>query len=140
MGARGRKPTAELALATQNIEKLDQRPPAPDELSPEEARVWLDTVNSLQADWFRGETLPLLTQYCRHVVEARFLTERLAEMRGNADTFDDRLYAGLLRSRATETGAITTLATKLRITPQSTYDKKKVKKSAEQKPWETKIG
>jgi hypothetical protein len=134
MGTRGRKPTAE--LATSNVTKLDQRPPAPAELNPEESQVWEDTVSSLQADWFRGETLPLLTQYCRHVVEARFLTGRLAILR-NAETFDDRQYAGLLRSRVAETKAITTLATKLRITPQATYDKTKVKRSGDRRPWES---
>ena len=141
MGARGRKPAAELSIASENVQQIDQRPQPPEDLNPEEVQVWQDTVNSLQADWFRGETLNLLTQYCRHVVSARFLAEHLEQMRGNADTFDNREYAAMLRARKGETDAIATLATKLRITPQSTTSHAAVKRGGvKAKPWEQAAG
>lgn len=141
MGARGRKPAAELSIASENVKQIDQRPQPPEDLDVEEVQVWQDTVNSLQADWFRGETLHLLTQYCRHVVSARFMAERLAQMRGNGDTFDNREYAAMLRARKGESDAIATLATKLRITPQSTTSHAAVKRGGvKAKPWEQAAG
>lgn len=141
MGARGRKPAAELAIASQNVEKMDQRPEPPGELTPEQVQIWHQTVNSLQADWFRGETLALLTQYCRHVVEARYLGEFIEQMRGNGETFDLREYAAMLRARKGETDAIATLATKLRITPQSTTSHAAVKRGgAKSRPWDSSAG
>ena len=38
------------------------------------------TVDGLEADWFRPETLPLLQQYCRHVVASNILAARIDEL------------------------------------------------------------
>ena len=69
---RGRKSRASLALVPEvagRIERLE-RPPPPAGLSDAEAAVWRDVTASLPAEWFRPEQLPLLAQYCRHVVAA----------------------------------------------------------------------
>jgi hypothetical protein len=45
-----------------------------------QAAVWRQTVDGLEADWFRPETLPLLQQYCRHVVASNILAARIDEL------------------------------------------------------------
>jgi len=136
MGDRGRKPAAEMSLAADNTEKMAQRPPAPDYLTPEQAEVWNHTVNSMAADWFRPETLDVLAQYCRHVVTARHVASQISDMEGSAEEFNIREYALLLRCQKMESEAILSTATKLRITLQSTYDKSKKKVDQTKRPWE----
>lgn len=136
MGDRGRKPTAELSIATDNTEKMAERPKAPDHLTAEQKVIWKETVDAMAADWFRPETLEVLAQYCRHVIEARDLADLIETMKGSADEFDVREYALLLRCHKAESEAILSTATKLRITLQSTYDKSKVKKPQGKRPWE----
>lgn len=136
MGDRGRIPAAELSVASDNTEKLAQRPQAPGHLTPEQQLVWRKTVDAMPADWFRQETLEVLAQYCCHVVEARELNKQIEQMKGSAEDYNVREYALLLRCRKSESEAILSTATKLRITLQSTYDKSKKKGAGTKKPWE----
>lgn len=136
MGDRGRTPAAEMSLAADNTEKMAQRPKAPDHLTPEQVAIWDYTVNAMPADWFRPETLEILAQYCRHVVEARDVARLIEDMKANADEFNPREYALLLRCQKAESEIINSTATKLRITLQSTYDKSKKKGNQTKRPWE----
>lgn len=92
----------------------------------------------------------MLAQYCRHVVSARTVagmikalqeqleqepeegTERLKLMLGAAKTMDR-----LLKMQEREGRALSLLATRMRLSQQSTYDRKKTKGTeGPRKPWE----
>lgn len=97
-----------------------QRPPAPDHLTDEQRHVWNQTVNGLPADWFRQEALPLLEQYCRHVVHGQRLALLINSLESSED-LDLDSYEKLLRMHEREGRALSSLGTRLRLTPQSTY-------------------
>lgn len=134
MGTRGRQSTAALSV----VSKIDavQRPDAPYTLDDEETAVWWNSVNALRADWFTGETLPILANYCRHVVAADRVSAliRKAEQGKSLDVPE---YERLLKMRIRESQAAATLATRLRMTPQSSYDRKKAKTAKViENPWD----
>jgi hypothetical protein len=116
MGTRGKRSTASLSV----VSELPQRPPPPAELTPEEAAEWKAAVGTMPATWCSGSTIPLLTQYVRHIVQARRLAEEIARVWGDpAVALADR--ARLLTLQGIESRTIATIATKLRMTPQSRY-------------------
>lgn len=135
MGDRGRTPAAQLSVASDNTEKLAERPQPPEHLTSEQQEIWRKTVNSLAADWFRTESHEVLAQYCRHVIQARHVAKLIEDMEGSAENFNARDYALLLRTQKAESEIINSTATKLRLPPQSTYDKSKRKKEARSRPW-----
>ncbi len=113
-----------------------ERPKAPADLIDEEVEIWAAVVNRMPADWFGDETLPLLSQYCRHVIQAR----RIAELIEKA-TADPKLhiadYERILRMQARESGAIAQLATKMRISQQATTNHRGNRQTKPgKKPWE----
>ncbi len=133
---RGRTSAASLAMRPVTPVGQTDRPAPPDELNDEEAEEWLAVVNRLPADWFARETFPLLVQYCRHVVTARRISQ-LIEALQEQEKLDMKAYASALRMQARESGVIASLATKMRISQQSTYDKSKKKgNGGKAKPWE----
>jgi hypothetical protein len=97
-----------------------------------ERQVWILTVEGLPAEWFRPETLPLLEQYCCHASRARDLAEKIRHGRLKAMKLKDAMKLELEQTRT-----MAHLATKMRLTQQSTFDRKKAKgtKSAPFKPW-----
>jgi hypothetical protein len=120
MRKRGRRSAASI-LSGPQASVLDRvaRPRAPHDLNDEEVEVWASVVEALPADYLGNETLPLLSQYCRHVIQARRIAELIE--RATADPeLRIRDYHRLLRIQAGETAAMTSVATKLRISPQST--------------------
>ncbi len=133
MGIRGRQSRADLAVVT-SIETV-RRPPPPSELTDEQASEWQAVVDRLPADWFARETLPMLAQYCRHVASARRVAQLLASSE-LSDDFSVADYDRLLKMQERESRCLASLATKMRISQQSTYDPKKKKPSLAQKPWE----
>jgi hypothetical protein len=76
---RGRRSLAALTLfgSTSQVERMPRPEPAAD-LSDAEAAVWRDVTASLPAEWFRPKQIPLLTQYCWHVVAADQIQTSLA--------------------------------------------------------------
>ena len=124
MGDRGRTPAAELAIAS--VTEIGRRPEPPEDLTPEQAAEWMAVVNRLPADWFPRETHALLSQYCRHVICGREVAALLAEAVGNPDTDLNKLDQ-LLKMQEREGRAASSLATRMRITQQATYDKEKAK-------------
>lgn len=135
---RGRPSAASLMTLANPADALEivERQKPPHDLTDEEIEVWHAVVSTMPADWFDRATVPILGQYCRHVVQAR----RLAELIENA-TSDPGLcikdYDRLLKMQQRESGAITSLATKMRITQQSTTNHRGNKKTqASRKPWE----
>lgn len=135
MGNRGRQSAASMTVVSSPIEVVP-RQRAPHDLTDEETEVWASVVNTEAADWFSPSTVPLLAQYCRHVVSSR----RIAELIEKA-TSDPELsivdYNRLLKMQRSESEAIAMLATKMRIAQQSTTNHRGNKtSSAARKPWE----
>lgn len=135
MGSRGRKSAAELSVASESAVVSIERPVAPSELTDEQKFVWQAIVNSEPADWFTKATRPMLAQYCRHVIRARRLAQ-LIDRAEQAEEVDIKEYRDLLRSEEEQSRAIASLATKMRLSQQSTYDRKKPKGKGGKKPWE----
>lgn len=134
MRQRGRKSAASLEVVSSNISPIE-RPPVPDDLTDEQAEVWRKITNRMPADWFPAETWPLLAMYCRHVVTARRVAQLIEQAEESPDTEVetlDRLY----KMQERESRAMASLATKMRITQQTTYDKSRKKPVQVRKPWE----
>lgn len=136
MKQRGRDSAAANEIAA--IGKLEtvQRPDAPYDLTDEQVDEWRAVVARLPADWFTRETHALLAQYCRHVVRARRIAQ-LIDQAEKSDPFDVKEYRDLLRSEEEQSRAIASLATRMRLTQQTTYDKSKKKPATGRKPWDS---
>lgn len=136
MGTRGRKSAASLeVVGAGNAQRL-ARPEPPADLTDEQSEEWLAVVERLPADWFQRETHGMLAQYCRHVVSARRVAQ-LIEAACEADEFDVDEYDRLLKMQEREGRALSSLATRMRMTQQATYDEKKKKPIRGAKPWES---
>lgn len=133
MGDRGRTPAAELAVV--RLADVQPRLDPPESLGPEQVAEWDAVVNRLPAEWFPRETLGLLEGYCNHVVAARQIAE-MSEKYLGCENFDIKEFKQLRQMYELETRAASSLATRMRITQQTTYDKSKKKGSVSRKPWE----
>jgi hypothetical protein len=131
MTQRGRKSSASLAVVPVS---QPQRPEPPKHLGREAAAVWSETVSAMRHDWFGRETHPVLEAYCRHVCLARLIAKAIPTDIGEDVAAFDRLTAMHVR----ESQAIASLATRMRLTHQSSFDRKTVKRDeyTGQKPWE----
>ena len=135
MKQRGRKSAAELAVISSSGISTVRRPEPPIELTDEQSREWTAIVNRLPAEWFPRETYAMLAQYCRHVITARRIGQ-LVEHMEISESFDIDEYDKLLKMQEREGRALSSLATRMRITQQTTYDKSKKKPLQGKKPWE----
>lgn len=134
MKQRGRKGLLSV-VQDSAVSAVDRPEPLP-ELTPEQRVIWIETVNSLPADWFPGETHKTLAQYCRHVVSSRHVSQ-LIEQLELGKTVDVSEYDKLLKMQERESRILLSLATKMRMTQQSTYHPEKVKGAAKvMRPWE----
>jgi hypothetical protein len=133
---RGRKP-ASLALLERPAVETQSRMLAPHDLTDEEVEIWRSVVDAFPADWFSGATVPLLTQYCRHAVQARRIAQ-LIEKATSDPTLKIEDWNNLLRMQKHESDALCALATKMRITQQSIINHRgHNKKALTFKTWET---
>lgn len=136
MKQRGRKSAAELEIARPGAIETVERPDAPYDLTDEQSEEWWAVVNRLPADWFPRETHAMLAEYCRHVVKARRVAQLVAaeEAQEELDLSSlDKLYKMAER----ESRAITSLATKMRISQQSTSTHRANKGTrGTKKPWD----
>lgn len=135
MTQRGRKSAAELATVP-NVVEVVPRPVAPDILTDEQAEEWDCVVSRMPADWFPRETHGLLIQYCRHVVTARRVAELIENEQG-AEVLDIENYDRLLKMQEREGRALSSLATRMRISQQAKFDKTKKTPKTVRKPWES---
>jgi hypothetical protein len=119
MGVRGRKSGASLSVSVTNLP--GQRPEPPKELTAEQADEWRAVVARMPADWFTRETYPLLVQFCRHVCRSREVEAVLAgfDMRSDVEGFDR-----LTKIAEREGRAVSSLATRMRLTQHSRYSDK----------------
>src|SRR6478752_5807596 len=128
-----RQSAAALSVVQTNVISSIRRPSPPADLTDEQAEVWRGVVDRLPADWFHAENLPLLVQYCRHVIRARHIAEVIDDAASRISPFD---YAKLLQIEEVQSRAISSLATRMRFTQHSSYDKKKAKpEQIEETPW-----
>jgi hypothetical protein len=135
MKQRGRQ-IAPLEVLTSPLDRTE-RQRAPHELNDEETEVWFAVVNSMPADWLTPSTVPLLTQYCRHVLQAKRVAELIERASGKKD-LELMDYNRLLAMQERESRAICTLATKMRISQKSNVSEagKKTPHSSARKPWQ----
>lgn len=139
----GRRSAASLAVVSNTAIEITERPAPPSDLSAEQKVEWVSVINRMPADWFPRETHGMLAQYCRHVIAARRVAQLVAGMEADMAAADDeegdfniKDYDRLLKMQEREGRAITSLATKMRLSQQSSYDKSKKKPSGARKPWE----
>lgn len=142
MAKRGRPSSASLEIAARPVE-IVERQRAPHELNDEETEVWFAVVNTRPADWFSPDTVPLLTQYCREVIQARRVAELIEQATSAVDpetkqpTLSIKDYDRLLKMQARQSATIRSLATTMRISQQATTNHRGNKKqTASKKPWE----
>jgi hypothetical protein len=84
-------------------------------------------------DWFLPEALPVLEAYCVQITRQR---EVAAELNTKGKGFSNHRFK-LLREENAGVKALVSLATRLRLTPQSTVSKNKQKPVVPmRKPWE----
>lgn len=115
----GRRGVAALtAPVSAGVTELIRRPEPPLDLTPEQSDVWRAIVDAMPADWFPRETWPLLSQYCRHTIEARRLGQLIDQTCALPD-LDVAAYGELLKLQRQETGALKVLAASMRLAQQS---------------------
>lgn len=119
MGARGRKSATDLAL--RGAVGVVQRPDAPLDLTPEQSEVWNRVVDAMPADWFSPENHPLLSQYCRHVVDARRIAQLIDQECARSD-LDVGEYDRLLKMQHQQSSALKALAASMRLAQQAKYN------------------
>src|SRR5512146_3041235 len=149
MGSRGRTSAAALSVISSDGIVTIQRPSPPDDLTEEQGEEWRAVVNRLPAEWFPRETHGMLAQYCRHVVAARRVAQMIDALEAgmadegkapDADRLTIILSAAntmdrLLKMQEREGRAISSLATRMRLSQQTTYDKSKKKPIVGKRPW-----
>jgi hypothetical protein len=132
---RGRVSAASLEIAPVGVLERVERVKPPRGMVDEEVEVWASVVNTEPAEWFTPSTAPLLAQYCRHVAQA----QRIAELVERATSDKDLAivdYDRLLHMQDRESRAIAMLATKMRISQQSTTNHRGNKQQKSRKLWE----
>ncbi len=135
-----RRSLASLAVAAVSI---DGRPNPPAELTKAQAAAWTQIVLTETAGLFKTEaSKELLVQYVRHLDAASLLASSIDSFELDWLTTAEGLerYDRLLKVREREVRASLSVATKLRITPQSRYTAKAAGTAASHvgganKPW-----
>lgn len=134
-----RKSTASLSVVpvTTTLHRLS----APPSLNADEAEVWNAVVETKPADWFQGDSAPVLEEYCKAVAMCRFLSFQIeaAKESSGDDKADMKTFETLLRLRDMESKRVLSAGTKLRLTQQSRYtpDNSKLRpKAAPGLPWQ----
>jgi hypothetical protein len=112
-----------MSVAQSPVSSTD-RPEPPADLTPEQRIEWALVVNSAPADWFAPYNHSVLAQYCRHAVAARRVAQLIQQFESQ-DGFDVSEYDRLLKMQERESRVISSLLTKLRLTPQSIYSARK---------------
>jgi len=89
----------------------------PESVTGDAADLWRSVVATKPADWFQPDTAPLLEAYCNTVVEYR-RASRALEATSPADIGTYRVMVEIATKLAK---ACSSLATKMRLTPQARY-------------------
>jgi hypothetical protein len=115
-------------IATGTMAALEKgtRPEPPENLKETEAKVWKSVVDSMPPDWFSAATFPLLGLYCRHVAGLDFIDRMLDELE-NQKPPNLKEWKEMSSVRRRECKMIYTLAVKMRLAQQSSYDSQSVR-------------
>src|SRR5688572_6717608 len=118
---RGRKSAASLSVISG---VPGSRPEPPSELTAEQGEEWRAIVSRMPANWFTRETHPLLADLCRHIVRSRVIAVKIDEFDPEWLVTDAgaKTYDRLCAMGERETRMMASLATKLRLTQQSSYN------------------
>lgn len=121
------------AIATGTMADLEKgkRPEPPEDLNAAEAKVWREIVDSMPPDWFSVSTLPILERYCRHTAGMVFIDKTIRELEKKKDPKSLRAWRLMIGVRRRESRLITVLATKMRLTQQSSYTRDSVRPQKE---------
>jgi hypothetical protein len=133
MRKRGRVSAGAIGVKPVRI-SAKERPAPPAGLTARERRQWNEITAALRPDWFEAENLPLLAEYVRTAE----LCTRLARELRKVEVCDPR-FVGLSRQRMVEINTLLRLATKLRLTIQSSTTTRTTKHSGGSglpKPWD----
>jgi hypothetical protein len=133
MRKRGRVSSAAIGVTPVRI-SAKERPTPPAGLTARERRQWNEITGALRPDWFEAENLPLLAEYVR---TAELCTRLSRELR-KIEVLDPN-FAALSRRKLMAVNMLLRLATKLRLTIQSsttTRTNKHGNGSGLPKPWE----
>ena len=117
---RGRKSAAALSIIPA---ATSFRPKPPEHLTSVQAAEWRAIVARLPPTWFSRETHGLLIAYCRHFGNAKKVAEQLDAVRGEClrDPEGLAVFDKLSRLLEREQRAMSSLATRLRLTQQSRF-------------------
>jgi hypothetical protein len=138
---RGRKSTASLAIVPG---RPGLRPDPPTELTAEESAEWYHVVERMPAGHFTRETWPLLADYCRFAVNARWVGQGMADMRARS-AYNPAYLKDLQKMmdlQKQNSSQMSSLATKLRLTPQTRHPMRTGSGKLQQnpsasRPWQT---
>lgn len=138
MGQRGKKSSASLSVVKAADITAVKRPNPTPGLTDEQATEWTCVVDRMPADWFPRETHGMLEHYCRHVVSARRVAEMIESLLAGDTESGDWVsdYDRLLKMQEREGRAMSSLATRMRISQQGQYNHKKKPGTSIKKPWD----
>lgn len=125
------------ALSVASLDTVSRRIKPPADLPEPCRRIWVELVDSLPPDRFHTSDRPLLVLYCRALHQAELAFEALEQYGAAAD--DSVSPWQRVADSAVKQAA--TLATKLRLCPQSRLDRTVAGPAARggdasNKPWE----
>lgn len=124
------------------IGKTEVRLAPPVHISDAERAIWIELVNDQPASAFTPTHIPMLEQYCRHVVQSRLIANELQNFDPAWLNMEDGLkrYRSLLTAHELEGRAFSSLATRMRLTRQSLNNEVVARatlgQSRSAKPWE----
>jgi hypothetical protein len=136
MGRRGPHSQAELSIVAGGPRHANAPPDPPDELTPEEGVEWTRYVRILPRDQYTPDMQAALVQLCRHTIRARLLAKWVCKLQHDPKVDGNDLIRALGAERE-QSRVITSLMTKLRLTPQSRYGPKKTRGATSGRPWDT---
>lgn len=115
----GRKSAAEREVEAARADDADYLEP-PEDMPPGQRETWALTVRSKPPEWFREDSIPLLEAYCQAVESYRMIRERL---KSPPDRILD--FQRLQHMATSQAQLMIQLATKMRLTQQSRFDRRK---------------
>lgn len=118
-------------------------PDPPKNLSVAQSEIWKLVIASRSGDMIAPEAYPVLVEYCRSITAADMIAEQIDHFDPLWIAEDDGLkrWDKLLGMQDRVSAKVASLATKLRITPQTRIHKEKAgtiasKGGGQRKPWQ----
>lgn len=137
MEGRGRKSAASLSVVSPL--SVIHRAEPPCGLTPTQVDLWRAVTSVMPADWWNESNVPLLAEYVRAVEMVDILAGRISATMAEGTVGDIK---ELMKLRDMESRRVMSLATKMRLSQQSSYTDKSAdtaKRGAgpARKPWQT---